>query len=521
MKEVIVMNKSIKDFIVFLYVQASTEFYNYNDNVTIYLICNEDDTITITYYVEKSIGTVEVAKKLYNMEFLTKEKSLQEIISSSTVAINSILAIYNISEHSVKSFEVNAPMPSFETKKVGTYQYRKDLGKIILTFDKDWYLSLDDGYKSKIKSNYLFSRKHGSWVSRAKFPNLYSAEKVAKELGLDKLENEGEVRSFEEQQNIKATKAEARAERYEKYAENAEQRGKELQSPLLGMAGDTAFFTQPNINSSTGRSFSNYRERLFRSFEKGMEEFRKSEYYSDKAATALVTADDTKPTDKSFIQRRLNESEKEMRSWKKPLDRYYSYRDRMNSGETITLSDQSILTEDKLHDAINRAEEGFERALSKWVYYDKCMQEIGGVQFSRENIHKGDVIVLNKWGKCEVLSTGPKNIRYRILEGGAAGLGGSASYASITEKIEGVEIKQTVHPFKVGEVYSINHWDGDQYVPVDVKIIKATDKSVTCQIGEGKPFVRRPQKRQGYREEKARWFITVEDGLKGYFSKEE
>lgn len=515
------MNKYTEDFIKFLFTQAITELSSFKENVIIYLKCNEDDTVSVTYYAEKPVGVVEVSRKLYNMEFLTKEESLQKIISSSDVAIDSILSVYNIKDYVVESFKINEPAPSFQTKKVGTYQYRKDLGKILLTFDKDWYLSLEEQYKNKIKNNYLFSRKYGSWISRAKFPNLYSAESVAKELGLERLNNEGEVRSFEEQQNIKATKAEARAERYEKYAENAEQRGKQLQSPLLGMAGDTAFFTQPNINSSTGRSFSNYRERLFRSFEKGMEEFRKSEYYKDKAATALVTADDTKPTDKSFIQRRLNESEKEMRSWKKPLDRYYSYRDRMNSGETITLSDHTILTEEKLADSIARAEEGFERAVSKWVYYDKCMQEVGGVQFSRENIHKGDVIVLNKWGKCEVLSTGPKNIRYRILEGGAAGLGGSVSYASITEKIEGVEIKQTVHPFKVGEVYSINHWNGDQYVPVDVKIIKATDKSVTCQIGDGKPFVRRPQKRQGYREEKARWFITVEDGLKGYFSKEE
>ena len=512
------MENNYKSFVQFLL--AVNHMFGCKE-VIIYLKCNEDDSVSISFFSKKPIGFTKDKTVTYNMGYLTSQESLRNIIINSSVAIDSLQIQYNVESAVVVDVSVNCPEYQESTESRGTYQYNKEISKIILSFDKDWYLSLSDEDKSKIKSNYLFSRKTGSWVSRAKFPNLYYAERVAKELGLKKLDTEGEARTFEEQQNIKASKAEARAERYEKYAENAENRGKALQAPLLGMAGDNSFFTQPNINSSAGKSFSNYRERLFRSFEKGIEEFRKSAYYKDKAATALVTADDTKPTDKAFIQRRLDDAEKEMRGWKKPLDRYYSYRERMESGETITLSDHTILTEERLNESIERAEEGFERALSKWVYYDKCMQDVGGVQFSKDNISKGDVVKLGKWGKCEVLSAGPKNIKYKILEGGAAGLGGTAPYAYIIEKVEGIKIEQTSHPFKVGEVYSVNQWDGNNFVPVDVKIVKATDKSVTCQIGDGKPFVRRPIKRQGFREEKARWYVTVEEGYKGYFSKEE
>lgn len=43
------------------------------------------------------------------------------------------------------------------------------------------------------------------------------------------------------------------------------------------MHGDIAFFTQPNINSSAGRAFAN--KRMFAAYERGFEEFKKSEYY--------------------------------------------------------------------------------------------------------------------------------------------------------------------------------------------------------------------------------------------------
>lgn len=59
------------------------------------------------------------------------------------------------------------------------YIMNKETGKIELHFDKADYLALAEDQKKDIKSNYLFSRVKRAWVSRAKFPNLYRAEKVA------------------------------------------------------------------------------------------------------------------------------------------------------------------------------------------------------------------------------------------------------------------------------------------------------------------------------------------------------
>lgn len=81
------------------------------------------------------------------------------------------------------------------------YIRNKETGKIELHFDKETYMSLPDSDKQKIKSNFLFGRKTGAWISRCKFPNLYRAEEVAKALGLENRGVEGESLTFAERKN--------------------------------------------------------------------------------------------------------------------------------------------------------------------------------------------------------------------------------------------------------------------------------------------------------------------------------
>jgi hypothetical protein len=46
-------------------------------------------------------------------------------------------------------------------------------------------------------------------------------------------------------------------------ANSAAKRGENMQKELNRFSGDIAFFTQPNINSSAGRAFTNYRKKLY------------------------------------------------------------------------------------------------------------------------------------------------------------------------------------------------------------------------------------------------------------------
>lgn len=519
------MREKDENYIRFIKEMLVMNYYRMPDSdVIMYLSCNEDDTVSITFWLKSAMGFIEDKSSLYHMDQITKYKSLQNIITSSTVAIDTMLIKYNPVEGKLEDVQFNCPRFVLENKPMGTYKYNKTLGKIVLSFDKDWYLSLSEDLKKQIKSNYLFSRKTGSWVSRAKFPNTYHAIEVAKKLGLERLDDEGEIKSFEQQMSDKAAKAENRAKRYETYAENAEKRAERLQVPFKEASRDIAFVTQPNISSASGRAFSNYRERLYRAYERGIEEFRKSEYYRDKALTASIASETTKPTDKAFCVRRMEEAEKSIRGWKKHLDRYYEYRDRMNKGETITLTNKSILTMNALQSNINRVEEGIERDISKWTYYDKCLQELGGVEYSKLNINRGDIVLLDDWGKCLVVGKGPKNISYQILEGGAKGFSGTAPYASIQKVLESNDSteKEMIHPFNVGEEYTVERWENGGYTSKKVKVIKRTDKSVTLQVdGDSKPVLRRPSRRMIPHSDKAIWSVSVYEGYKGYITKEE
>ena len=127
------------------------------------------------------------------------------------------------------------------------YILNRETCKLELHFDKADYDALSDAQKQSIKSAFLWGRRSGCWISRCKEPNLWSAEKIAKALGLADGGTTGERLSFAEQQERKAEKAEHRAERFEASADRAAARGEALQKPINDMHGDVAFFTQPNI----------------------------------------------------------------------------------------------------------------------------------------------------------------------------------------------------------------------------------------------------------------------------------
>lgn len=452
--------------------------------------------------------------KVFDMNSFVELDGIKTIIESFdriSVEIESFSVLYN-SFFNIFSIKINS------YSQEGFYVRNKNTQKLELHFEKEYYQSLPNELSSSIKSNYLFSRKESCWVSRAKFPNLYWAEKVAEQLGLINCGVIGESLSFEEQMNRKAERANNRAARYEILSEKANQRGEQLQKPINDKHGDVAFFTQPNINSSSGRAFSRQREQMFEAYEKGFEEFKKSKYYKEKAKIALETAENTKPTDKAFIVRRIEDAEKTIKAQGENLKKYNSYFKRLEDGEKLTKLNREPLTIQEVERWISNATEIIDQAISKSIYYHSCLEEVGGVAYSKENICKGYIINHKRWGKCEVGGTGPKNFTYVILEGGDKGMGGSSSYADIEEVIS-KDVVVHKHPFKVGEIYSIKHWDGNEYVDKSYEIVKITDERVILKSGNEKAISRKP-KRMTMRND-VTWAVTVREGYSGTFYKKE
>lgn len=383
------------------------------------------------------------------------------------------------------------------------YERNMETQKIELHSTKEEWNALTDEQKQRIKSAFLFSRSLPGWVSRAKFPNLWSAEDAAKAAGAENRGKSGETLSFEEQMERKAERAEARAERYEARAERAAQKGKSLQAPIDRMRGDIAFFTQPNINSAGGRAFTRRREKMFAAYERGMAEFKKSDYYSAAADTARETASCKTPTDKGFCLRRIAEAQKTIRAQKKNLDAYKEKLGRLNSGEEITLYGGDPLTPEMVQEWVERSEEIMEQATSMESFYQFHLDRLGGVQFSRENIKPGYVVKLETGSVYTVESTGPKNFKYKSF-----GLTLQASYAEVVEVLEQNEKKPDAHPFRIGDKFTVKRWTDGAAVSTACEIVKATEKTVTVRTETGQTYLRKPYKTVG--ELGTFWHIDID-----------
>lgn len=384
------------------------------------------------------------------------------------------------------------------------YIINRETEKLELHFDKSEYQALSDDQKSTIKSNFLFSRYGGCWVSRAKIPNLWRAEQVAKQLGAENQGKTGELLSFEEKMERKADRAERRADRMDARSDKAAEHAEQLQKPINDMHGDIAFFTQPNINTSAGRAFTRKRERMFAAFDRGFEEFKKSEYYAQRAEVARRTANLENSKDKAFCDRRVKDAQKNIKAIRKNLDHYHAMLECYGMGEQQKRFDGTPIERAEIERWIEDAEERLESEISRLCYYQSCIDDLGGVQFSKENIKPGYVVKIKHYNDCTVLRTGPKNIIYRTPNG----FNLTAAYAEILEIVKAEETIKPKHPFKVGEEFTVSTLRAGAWVPDTWEVVKATAATVTLKNqATGKTVNKKP--RIGWTSSGEKWKISA------------
>lgn len=296
----------------------------------------------------------------------------------------------------------------------------KETNRIELRFEKSEYMALSDEQKKEIKSYFLWSKASGAWVSRST-KNHYWPLQIAKKLGFEDGGAVGERLSFAEELERKAKKAERRAERFEQYSENAKKRAEGLQAELNSYRGDTAFFTQPIIVGHTeSQAFAKRRERIFERYRKGFDEYRKSEYFQDRVETARATADMRQLKNPVYLHNRIKECNANIRALKRAMVRA----EEQNNSE----------------DRKNNLLEKMEYEIDKLAYLENCLEEIGGNKFSKDNIKVGYVVKMRRWGRCEIVGTGPVNVTFRILDGGAAGGCLTEPYAAIEAILQEKEV---------------------------------------------------------------------------------
>lgn len=402
------------------------------------------------------------------------------------------------------------------------YIFNLETTKIELHFEKSEYNALTAEQKAGLKSAFLWSRTGSCWVSRAKEPNLWRAKQIAAKLGFTEERRQGERLSFSKQVERQAERAERRAERYEQYAENAERRGAALQQPLNRMHGDIAFFTQPIIAGHAGsQAFARRRERMFAQYEKGFEEYRKSDYFQSRAQTARATADGGKYRDVAYLDRRIKECKKEIKAREKNIIHYEEILFSIENGEKKRKVDGTPVTAEIINGWIEQELELVEKAMDKQAFLEACVDQCGGIRFSKDNVKIGYHVKVKGDRYAEVIGAGPQNITYRILTGGAKGMVLTAAYAEITEIVQATEQTET-HPFTVGERFTAEQYirDGDslkcERVHIVYEIVKASNKTIQLKPidRDGKVITRKPRK--SYNGD---WCFSIDDSYTNTFYK--
>lgn len=249
------------------------------------------------------------------------------------------------------------------------------------------------------------------------------------------------------------------------------------------MHGDIAFFTQPIISGHAGsQAFARRREKMFTQYEKGFEESCKSGYFQDRARTTGQSGSKWNQVSGAYLDRPIKECKKEIKARKKNI-LYYEpcvpLRTARRNADTMALLSLSrwSLT------GWNRNLKLIEKAMGKQAFLEACVDEYGGIRFSKDNVKVGYHVRLDKFGLAEVVGAVPQNITYRILTGGSKRMRLKAAYAEITEIVRAEENRE-MHSFTVGERFMAEQYicDGDSYrrnrVHITYEIIKATSATI-------------------------------------------
>lgn len=338
------------------------------------------------------------------------------------------------------------------------YVLNKESRKIELHFSKEEYNNLDDNLKKELKSAYLFSGKIQAWVSRS-INNHYRAINVAKKLGFEQEEIKGERLSFSEEIERKIEKAEEKQNRYENHSVNAVKKAKEFQSEFNSFRGDIAFITQPIIRGHKGsESFGRRRERILNRYTKGFDEYRKSEYFLERAEQMQSIINGDKFKDRVYLNNRIKESNKKIRKYEANI----------------------VCAEEKNNqDRIDYWLEQLEYEIDKLAYIENCLEKIGGIKYNASNLKVGyEIKIRGHWNK--ILKLNKVTVESQPIEEHLKMCYGKSDYSEIQEiripkDLKEEEIK---NPFNVGDIVVANSFGGNRIIKA-YKVVKVTDKCVT------------------------------------------
>ncbi|WP_195617542.1 DUF3560 domain-containing protein [Clostridium paraputrificum] len=350
------------------------------------------------------------------------------------------------------------------------YIFNKETQKIELPLTKEEYNDLSQELKREIKGAFLFSGKAQAWVSRST-KNHYRAIRVAKLLGFENEEVKGKMLSFTEEIDRKIEKAELRQEKYIELADGAVKKAEGLQNEFNSFRGDIAFLTQPIIRGHKGsESFGKQRERIMNRYTKGLDEYRKSEYFRSKAEDMQNIINGEKFKNRVYLNNRINECKKNIKVYEK----------------NITWAENNNLNK------VSYWLEKLEYEIDKLAFMENALDKIGGIKFSKDDLKPGYyVLIRGIWS--EILKLNKKTVEVQPLQSNLKCFISKYEYGEIAEmKIpKGFKEKEEVNnPYNVGDIMVATSYAGNR-IMYAYQVIKVTLKCVVIkeiEVQENNPL---------------------------------
>lgn len=376
-------------------------------------------------------------------------------------------------------------------------QYINNLetGHIELHFEKSEYMALSQEQKDELKRFFSWSKYSTAWVSKGTRDH-YMALQIAAKLGFSEEVKEGKRLSYAEEIERKVEKAEHRAERMDAHAENAERRAQALQSEFNKYRQDWSWLTQPIITGHAGsQRFGRQRQAVMDRYDKGFEEYRKSEYFKDRAEIARGTASMAQFENPVYVDNRIRECEKDIRDLSRIIGQYEDTLYRVENGEELKNYRGEIITVERLQIRLKELIEKAEYHIDKRAYLENAMDAIratGVKVYTSDDVKPGYLVKLrryNSWGK--VLSAGPKFVDVGSEH---SPWGIKYTYAEIQEvKIpdDWQEPHAEPHDVKEGEIFTRDSIGAERIISA-YQVIKTTDKTVQVKeikVVENKPVL--------------------------------
>jgi hypothetical protein len=258
----------------------------------------------------------------------------------------------------------------------------------------DWK-SLPQKDQDEIKRACLWSSKRGCWVSRALMPKaLYWLRDVLARTGFEDRGQEGEKLAFAEQVASVQERAEERLERMEARADRAEvEADRRFNSSNVQAVRDLQ--GEPvKIGHHSQRRHERLLEKADNDMDKGCQAMKKRDHYRRRAETAQDTADGQKYSDPAYLNRRIEECQKELRLIERRLQE-------INAKKHGTGPD----TVDWMWNLMAAQEEEND----KLGFFQQCLEDCGKKVWDKESLKgKTHVLLRGRWE--EIVKLNPKTV---------------------------------------------------------------------------------------------------------------